>query len=369
MLGEKILNLRFPRGLAKLKEVFVHLREIRQWSAEDRIRETGLFEDWNERLIANQATVPYEAELWYRGSPAQRELAESYVSSVVESFGGEILQRCVIQEINYHAQYGIVPGQHAKEMMETLADNNDISLLKCDDVMYVRPVGQCSIGTPEDVPLDVISDDDTSTESPNGEPLIALFDGMPLTGHQSLDQRLMVDDPDGFEVQYQAHERVHGTAMSSLICLGDISEGGPPVDRKLYVRPIMKPYTDFLGKPIETIPPDILPVDLIHRAVRRLYEHEDGEPPAAETVRVINLSICDVSRPFTFGMSPLARLLDWLSFKYGVLFVVSAGNYAQDIELNVPRSDFNSLGGDQIESAVIEAVARRHAQPSFVVSI
>ena len=40
-----------------------------------------------------------------------------------------------------------------------------------------------------------------------------------------------------------------------------------------------------------------LPVDLIHRAVRRLYEPEGGQPPVAPQVRVINLSVCDEARP------------------------------------------------------------------------
>ena len=242
--------------------------------------------------------------------------------------------------------------------MELLSTHNDISLLECDDIMYVRPVGQCSIEIPEDIPIEGVTDDVSVNDIPDGDPLVALLDGMPLTGHKNLDQRLKVDDPDGFESAYQAHERVHGTAMSSLICLGDMNEAGLPIHRKLYVRPVMKPRRDFNGQAHEAIPPDVLPVDLIYRAVRRMYEGENGEPPVAPTVRVVNLSICDPLRPFANGMSSLARLLDWLSFKYGVLFMVSAGNNAQDIELDAPRADLNHMSADQIESAVIESVAK-----------
>jgi hypothetical protein len=52
-----------------------------------------------------------------------------------------------------------------------------------------------------------------------GEPLvIALARRLyHLAGHRLLSrERLVVDDPDGYERVYQAKERVHGTAMASL---------------------------------------------------------------------------------------------------------------------------------------------------------
>ena len=145
--------------------------------------------------------------------------------------------------------------------------------------------------------------------------------------------------------------------MASLICHGDIDEGGEPTRRPVYVRPIMQPHHGFNGQFFEAIPEEVLPVDLVHRAVRRLYENEGSEPPAAPSVRVINLSVCDRSRPFDRGMSSWARLLDWLSWKYNVLFVVSAGNHPHDIELNVPRADLCNLTEKDREKAVIQATA------------
>lgn len=184
-----------------------------------------------------------------------------------------------------------------------------------------------------------------------------MLDGLPLTGHRLLDGRLIVDDPDGYEGAYQAQERVHGTAMASLMCHGDLDEGGGAAGRPVYVRPIMQPHRGFDGQFLEAIPEEVLPVDLVHRAVRRLYEGEGGEPPVAPSVRVLNLSVCDRSRPFDRGMSSWARLLDWLSWKYSVLFVVSAGNHPGDIELNVPRASLGNLTAEDREKAVIEAIA------------
>ena len=89
--------------------------------------------------------------------------------------------------------------------------------------------------------------------TPNGDPIIGLLDGFPLSGHQRLLGRLIVDDPDGFESAYQAQERVHGTTMASLICHGDLNENNESIGKPIYVRPIMQPYDldgRFVGEAI-----------------------------------------------------------------------------------------------------------------------
>ena len=239
----------------------------------------------------------------------------------------------------------------------------NIALLQCDDIMHIRPVGQCAIEMPEDTVEGDALEEAPPKERPPKQPLVALLDGLPLAGHQLIDRRLIVDDPDSYESSYQAHERVHGTVMSSLLCLGDMNDGGRPIERQLYVRPIMKPRRSFDGQFYEAMPPDILPVDLVHRAVRRLYESENGEPPVAPpppppSVRVINLSVCDPARPLNRAMSSWARLLDWLSWKYNILFVVSAGNHLDNLELDIPRDDLRNLTADELEESVIRSVAR-----------
>ena len=59
----------------------------------------------------------------------------------------------------------------------------------------------------------------------------------------------------------------------------------------------------------------------------------EGNTPGAPEIRIINLSLGNTEQAYLQDMSPWARLLDWLSFKYKVLFVVSAGNYCDDIQL------------------------------------
>jgi len=350
-------SIRFPRSLAPLKQAFVHLHTIRPWDAEDRIRDTGILEDWKERITHGQEVVPFEVELWFRENPNRQRQAETYLGNVVDSVGGEIVQQCVIPQIAYHGILGKIPIEELSVLISEMERLLNFRLLQCEDIMYVRPVGQCAIRMSEDLSQAGALGKESQLDLPQGEPLIAMFDGLPLTRHRLLDGRLLVDDPDGYETAYQARERVHGTAMASLICHSDLNEGGRPLTRPVYVRPIMQPHRSFDGQFREAIPDGVLPVDLVHRAVRRLYESEGGEPPAASSVRVINLSVCDKSRPFDREMSSWARLLDWLAWKYNVLFLVSAGNHTHDIELNVPRTDFSNLPADDREKSVIEAIA------------
>ncbi len=347
----------FALGLTPLKHAFEYLHTIRPWGAEDRIQETGIWEDWQGRLQSSQDTVPFEAELWFRADAGRREQAESHLRSIIVSAGGEVIQQCVIPNIAYHAVLGQIPRTGIEDINGQPGVRQNI--LQCGGVMYLRPVGQCAVPISEDTAETDALEQEPPSEFPQGEPTVALFDGMPLTGHRLLDGRLIVDDPDGYESAYQAREREHGTAMASLICHEDLNEKGVPMGRPLYVRPIMRPRRDFDGQLIgEAIPPDVLPVDLVHRAVRRLYESENGEPPAAPGVRVINLSIGDRARPLDRQMSSWARLLDWLAWKYHVLFIVSAGNHAQDITLDIPRTELENLTDEKREQAVIKAVAK-----------
>jgi len=193
---------------------------------------------------------------------------------------------------------------------------------------------------------------------PNGDPIIALLDGVPLANHRLLAGRVEIDDPDNWEADYAASERFHGTSMASLIVHGDLNQPSTPLFRPVYVRPIMKPINWPNTPRPEGIPDDCLAVDLIHRAVKRIFDGEQGEEPVSPQVKVINLSIGDRSRQFTQSMSPFARLIDWLSVKYGVLFVVSAGNHPSSISLGISKDYFDSLEPSALESETIKALYR-----------
>ena len=357
-LWKKDPSADFPHGLAPLKHAFHQLLTIRPWDAEDRLRDTGVLEDWRDRVRHGQEIVPFELELWYREDRDRRRNAEAYLKTVIESLDGKIVQNSTIPEISYHGILATIPVTGVTKVLSGATALAEFRLLQCQDIMYVRPVGQCAIRVLEDSSDLQAYSKESGVDRPSGDPVIALLDGLPLTKHRLLDGRLIVDDPDGYESDYQAHERVHGTAMASLVSHGDLAETSGSARRPVYVRPIMKPKRGFDGAFEEAMEESVLPVDLIYRAVKRLYDGEAGEPPVAPTIRVINLSVCDRARPFDRAMSSWARLLDWLSWKYGVLFVVSAGNHHyRDIELEVPRGSFRSLPETQRDRVVIRALA------------
>ena len=346
----------FPKGLAPLKSAFEYLKDIRPWGSQDRIRDTGLIDEWNDRLGWPEELIPFDVELWYRGDKRIRANAQSHLMQIVEGLGGEIIGQCTVPEICYDGVRGRIPRAHVKTIIDRQIEETDSALVRCEGVHFVRPAGQCYFELPNaDSPLQNI-DEIGSDDGFEGPSVVALLDGMPLIGHNTLGQLIVVDDPDGFESDYQAHERCHATQMASLICRGDLAEESDSIPRPIYVRPILKPNRRYDGEFVEEIPENELAVDLVHRAVRRIFEPEDEFPPAASATRIINYSICERMRPFDREMSPIARLIDWLAWKYNVLFVVSAGNQNIPIDLDISAEEFLKLDGANRERAIVRGI-------------
>lgn len=290
----------FARRLAPFKTAFAHLKEIRFWGPEDRIRETGILDDWRERLQASPESVRAELELWYRRDPTDRTLREQIVRRVVEGGGGRVLAQSVIDDIAYHGLLAEVPSTLAEALLESL----DVALVKCDEVMFLRPVGQVLAVPSADAPGPSGPPPGSPGAAEPGPPIVALFDGLPLEGHALLAGRLEVDDPEGWASEVPAHHRRHGTAMASLILHGDLGEGGTPLGSRLYVRPILRPVPWPIEPPPEQVPEHLLLVDLFHQAVRRLFEGNGAEPPAAPTVQILNLSSATAAAPSTASSAP-----------------------------------------------------------------
>lgn len=345
-------NMTFARGLTTFRDVFLCLKDIRRWGVQDRIEETGVLDAWREDLKHDGSrAIRFEVELWFRGSDNRRQEAQRHVETLIRGLGGPLIGECIIPDIAYHALLAEIPADAAQKII----DHPEVDLIKCDSVMFVRPVGQMATGkTPVEGEL---SDHEIGeTALPAGDPVVAILDGLPLANHGLLQNRLIIDDPDDYASAYTVADRMHGTAMASLVCRGDLSDDAPPLPRPVYVRPIMKPIPWIDSPRPEQIPDDVLVVDHIHRAVRRMFEGEGTANPTAPTVRIINFSIGDPCRQFNQILSPLARLLDWLSIQYGVLFVISAGNHLHDIESGMSQSDFNALTNDEKEARVVKAL-------------
>ena len=343
-------DMRFEWGYAKWRTVFQHLRVIRPWDARDRVDRSGVTDDWGERLAAGQGAVPTEVELWFRDSEAKRAEAERIVRTVVATEGGEVLDRALVPEISYHAVLASLPAQAARRIME----HDGLALARYQGVMLFRPVGQAVAVSPDR------GAGEESAAPPveiGGNPIVALLDGLPVQNHNLLTGRLRIDDPDSWGDDYPAHERIHGTAMASLILWNELDQAESALDSPVYVRPVLRPdRRDWRPRRSEFMPDDVLPVDLIRRAVERIYDGEGEEEASAPSVRVINFSIGDPSQQFVRSPSALARMIDWLSWRYPALFIVSAGNHSEPIPVGAASAVLQTLTAQQAEGHTIRAL-------------
>jgi len=330
-------NMKFPNGKTGLRDVFDNLVDMHFWGTKERVEETGILEAWLEdlQLEPDLSEVKCEVELFYRKSKDLQTQREKNTVSYIHSIGGKLLGRSIIDSIAYHAILVSIP----RQLAEDLISYKNVGIVNVEQIMFFRPVGQ-SVRITEGS----ISESKLSLDMPkvvNDDPIIALFDGLPQENHPYLRDLLNIDDPDEYTSQYTVSGRKHGTSMASLIAYGELDKITHQITHRIYVRPIMKSIAISDKDTIEEIPKDILLVDKIHEAVRRLFVTEVGG--VAPNVRVINLSIGISTRIFYNSMSPLARLLDWLSFTYKVLFIVSAGNHTNNIELEMKFDEYTKL--------------------------
>ena len=341
----------FQKGLNNFKKLFEALKTVRRWDVQDRLEETGLLTSWQEDLIDDPQNEFFcEIELWFRSAETLRSDKEQQVGALIRELDGEILQTSVIEEISYHALLAKLPAWAAQHIIS----DRSIKLVTCNDIMFIRPAGQAVTKISDLTTTNYFSRSDKPL--PSGTPTVALLDGMPIENHGLLANRLFIDDPDNWKEDYPASARLHGTSMASLIIHGDLNQQDAPISRKLYVRPIMQSSCDFNGKYHENVPSSCLFVDLIHRAVHRIFEGEGEQQAVAPQVQIINFSIGIENRQFTYFMSPLARLIDWLSYKYNVLFIVSAGNHTTPISLPLSTQELEQINPENLEKKILKKI-------------
>lgn len=343
------------RGLSPFFDLFRHLRDVRRWSPEDRLLETGVVEYWKDAADSgDQAVIPFEVELWFRQTAQQRAASVDRIRRIVTRLRGQVASVCELDAICYHAAVVTLPASEIRR----LVNRQEVELLGESAVMFFRPSGQSvmpgysqpDLQSPAAAP---------PTAPPTGAPTVALLDGLPLENHVRLIGRLRVDDPDGYASAYTASLREHGTTMASIILHGDLNAPRVPLPRPLYQRPILRPDPQpWNSARDERIPYGVNPLDLTHRAIRRLFEPEGATPPVAPSVRVINFSIGDPLQQFHSAVSAWGRLLDWLAAKYNVLICVSAGNHTGALELDVSRAAFAGLSPQAREAETLKVLQR-----------
>ncbi len=310
-------NEALDHGLAPFEYVFANLHDLRPWGPRDRIPEETI-RYWREKAERSPGQpIRTEVELWFHRQDGKRRNASRALAAIVNAApGGRIVHEAVISEIAYHGAFIDIPASD----VQALVERRSVRLALADDVMFIRPQSQLT----GPIDIEVIEGEaqgETHHYPPENVPIAALFDGVPLQNHRLLANRILTYDPDGMEDIALVSRRVHGTAMASLIIHGDLNSDEGPIGRPLYVRPIMYAPDDTR----EQTDGDHLLIDTIHRAVLEM-KGAAGHAPTAPAVFLANLSVGDELRPFAGVVSPLARLLDYLAHRYGLLFLVSAGN-------------------------------------------
>ncbi len=343
-------RVKLGRKLEAWKNAFRHLKDVRFWGPADRLH-PALREAWQFRVDHGEPRIRFEIEAWHHGSDEKNQAASAELRSLVGAMGGSVLSEAAIPEIAYH---GLLVEMPSAAVGELLASNSS-PLLRSERVMFFRALGQAV--APTAATQERAQARPPAPQLASGSPVVALFDGLPIANHPLLEGRVLLDDPDGWAADYPAASRVHGTAMASLIALGDLGAAEAPLGRPIYARPIMQ-SVDVGERRVERTPDDRLLVDLVHVAVRRLFEPSSIGPPIAPDIKVINLSLGDAHRPFAGELSPWARLLDWLQHKYDVLFIVSAGNHVTDLMLPVDAGSLQGMPVPRRSALAMQAQVR-----------
>ncbi len=289
-------------------KVFDLLRDLRPWGPADRVQpnDAGILAEEIEGL-GESDLVRLELELVFRDNDRRANEPERQVSTSVVASGGRIVARSRIEDIAYHALLVDLPVWAVRQII----NQDPAGIAGLDPLQYIRPQ---SIATTIAV-ADADEPEPGRAHTELGSPILALIDGVPVAAHPLLARHLIVDDAFGLEPNALVARRLHGTAMASLIVHGDRNRDGPALPRQIHVVPVLGNEDRF--------PDDRLVIDLIYLAVSSM---RDGPEPTAPNVLIVNLSLGNPRRPFQGQLSAWARLLDRLAYRFGILFLVSAGN-------------------------------------------
>lgn len=298
-----------------------------------------------------------EIELVFRSPEEQATQAEQAVVEAIGAAGGTLVSKCRVADIAYHALLARLPLSAVRQITE----RSEHGISGMDAVMHVRPQ---SIVLPDQAEDATQPSADRELTPATGEPILAILDGVPVSQHPLLRDRLNVDDQFGLEPLALVAERVHGTAMASLVAHGDRNLAEPSLARRLHIVPVLGAGDQF--------PEDRLVVDLIYQAVTAMRREAD---PTAPSVLIVNLSLGNARKPFQGRLSPWARLLDRLSHRYGILFCVSAGNHPQqfDVPPHLTMADYEATIQPQRAMQTLTALSqliayRRLLSPSETVN-
>ncbi|MCG8093855.1 MAG: S8 family serine peptidase [Candidatus Thiodiazotropha endolucinida] len=319
-----------PRGAAPWWKVFDRLLELRPWGPEDRLTESARATIEDRLPFDDNAEVTIEIEIWPTSNNDRRTIWRERTEQRIVDLGGQIIDRSSIDESGfiYEALLTSLPTQAVREMLNNPANITGLAVLEGVQLILPQTVGQAAPGD---------ADGHTDTHELLGDfdvdaPIrCALLDGTPVAGHAALDGGIVVEDIHDLVGLSIVDRRDHATAMASLILRGDLGEDGVPLgDTRIASIPVLVDTDSGAYTPNNR-----LFVDLVHTTLTQLLY---GDEPLAPHVFVVNFSIGIADMRFAGHMSALARLMDWWAVKDGVLFVISAGNIGDHLDLPGERA-------------------------------
>lgn len=313
-------NGQLVRGETPWANVFDLLRDLRPWGPLDRV--SSIDASFLAVVIDgrdDEELVRLEVELVYREREAVANEQEANVRAAIIGRGGAVVTRARIGDIGYHALLADIPVRAVREIL----DRRSEGIAGLEPVLHIRPQS-----APTTIEIADVAEEREAAAArrPLGDPILALLDGVPVAAHRLLADHMDLDDPFGLEPEALVTSRSHGTAMASLIVHGDRNQAEAALPRRIHVVPVMGNNDEF--------PSDRLIVDLIYLAVVRLREQRPN-------VIIVNLSLGNRFRPFHGQLSPWARLLDRLAGRFGLLFIVSAGNATTDFGVPAYATGFD----------------------------
>lgn len=333
-----------PDRFSAWKALLSQLRDIRPWGPQDRITPAD-FNILTTETASAHTTVRVEVELVFR---RDGQTTEQEARHAIAAVGGTTISQSRIAGAGYHALLADIPVQAMQQALQRnprgLSGLDAIFQIRPQSIFHFEPIEEAA-GAPAGTAPAVA-----------GDPIAAIFDAVPLAGHPRLSGALSVDDPFDLE-RLAVGPRKHGSAMASAVVHGDLNDAwARPIERPIYFVNMLYATAD-IQEPERF--PDKLPADLFEQALIRMRE---GDQPTAPHVIIINASLGDPNKPFAGRMSGWARVIDYLASKYGVLFIISAGNHHDLLETqNMTAGIFEALPADQKLRVALQASASQIA--------
>ena len=321
-----------PHGFGPWWRLFDQLLTLRAWGPDDRLPTSArdaILEQIGDK--ADDDAVKIELEIWPSAFDADRAPWRQEAEAKALELGGEIVDRSSISGTGfvYEALLVSMPAQSVRQLLRDPFTPGGLGMVKGIQFILPQTVAQAL----PDPDADAEDDPPGFAAFSQQAPLrAALLDGTPVAAHPALDGGVVIEDLHDVVRRSVVSQRLHATAMASLILRGDLAvDRAPAPGARLLCVPLMIDI-DRGG----VSPNNRLIVDMVHVTLTRLFI---GANALAPDVFVVNLSLGMSGVRFAGRISALARLLDWWAHEHGILFVVSAGNIKDELVLQNVQAD------------------------------